>query len=210
MMKRMSGTYELKTNAQAYAIHRYGSAEIEPLKEALICARLQESPVSANVYTHVRRYVAGMPMKRFYLAGPLFCNSERTYNLKLREAFAEEGLELVLPQECQAEIDPARMADAEYASSKAAEVFREDIKLLESCDGLVLNLDGRVPDEGACVELGYALARGKPCFGIKTDVRTAEYGTDNMMISGPLAGRTARSVGELLALIEKEGPEAPR
>ena len=46
-------------------------------------------------------------------------------------------------------------------------------------------LDGRVPDEGACVELGMAYASGKRCYGIKSDARSVELDMDlNPMISG--------------------------
>ena len=48
-----------------------------------------------------------------------------------------------------------------------------------------MNLDGRVPDEGACVELGIAYGCGKRCYGFKTDTRTIELGMDlNPMIAG--------------------------
>ena len=46
-------------------------------------------------------------------------------------------------------------------------------------------LDGRAPDEGACVELGIAYASGKRCYGIKSDSRSVELDMDlNPMISG--------------------------
>ena len=46
-------------------------------------------------------------------------------------------------------------------------------------------LDGRVPDEGACVELGIAYANGKRCYGIKGDARSVELDMDlNPMITG--------------------------
>ena len=46
-------------------------------------------------------------------------------------------------------------------------------------------LDGRVPDEGACVELGIAYAKGKRCYGVKTDTRGVEVNLDlNPMIAG--------------------------
>ena len=41
-------------------------------------------------------------------------------------------------------------------------------------------LDGRIPDEGACVELGIAYANGKRCYGVKTDARSVEI---NMVMS---------------------------
>ena len=46
-------------------------------------------------------------------------------------------------------------------------------------------LDGRVPDEGACVELGIAYANNKRCYGIKSDARSVEINLDlNPMIRG--------------------------
>lgn len=144
-------------------------------------------------------------MSRIYLAGPLFCVAELEYNMSLKEYMAENGEELVLPQECGADIDPRMMGSPDYAFSKAKEVFGKDLGLLDSCDALVMNLDGRVPDEGACVELGYAFARGKPCFGIKTDVRAAEYGIGNMMVVGALGGKIARSREELVSMLRDAG-----
>ena len=138
---------------------------------------------------------------RAYLAGPLFCQAEREYNLYLKEALAEYSVELVLPQETDMLFDPLMMDDPAYASEASEKVFRRDLALLDSCDIFIINLDGRVPDEGACVELGYAYSRGKPLYGIKTDVRVSEFGMDNMMIAGILRGRIADSVAGLADMI---------
>lgn len=62
-------------------------------------------------------------------------------------------------------------------------------------------MDGRVPDEGACVELGIAFESGIECFSIMTDVRTSEYGTDNFMITGALRGGIAEEMKSLRNLI---------
>ena len=43
---------------------------------------------------------------------------------------------------------------------------------------------GRVPDEGACFELGYCYAKGKRCIGYKTDARSFIDGFDNVMLHG--------------------------
>ena len=85
----------------------------------------------------------------------------------------------------------------------AESICAYDLGLIDSCDILVINLDGRVPDEGACVELGYAYAKGKPCFGLKTDIRVSEFGIDNMMIAGTLKGKIARSIPELAGMLGK-------
>lgn len=61
-------------------------------------------------------------------------------------------------------------------------IFAHDIDAIERCDILLLTMDGRVIDEGACFELGYAYCRGKICIGLKTDVRTLLPIGDNPMI----------------------------
>lgn len=142
-------------------------------------------------------------MTRIYLAGPLFCESEREYNRKLKRELEAAGFEVVLPQDCEVRFSPERMSDKDYAMEVAETIFKGDLALVDSCDVLVFNLDGRVPDEGACVELGYAYARGKKLYGIKTDDRVAEFGIDNMMISGMLLDNLVRSVEELVKKIKE-------
>lgn len=138
---------------------------------------------------------------RAYIAGPLFCQAERDYNRKLAEILKKFRIEAFLPQDSDILFEAEKMSDSEYAAEAAKKVFRRDLALLESCDVLVINLDGRVPDEGACVELGYAYAKGIPVLGIKTDVRVSEFGIDNMMIAGMLDGRIARSPEDLGEMI---------
>lgn len=61
-------------------------------------------------------------------------------------------------------------------------IFSRDLQAIERCDILLLVMDGRVIDEGACFELGYAFSRGKICIGLKTDVRSLLTIGDNPMI----------------------------
>jgi nucleoside 2-deoxyribosyltransferase len=68
-----------------------------------------------------------------------------------------------------------------------------------------MNLDGRVPDEGACVELGIAYGNGKRCYGFKTDTRSIEMGLDiNPMISGCMIKVFKNNDGEQLIKELKE------
>jgi hypothetical protein len=71
--------------------------------------------------------------------------------------------------------------------------FAAPLKILE-CDVFLFVLDGRVPDEGACVELGVAYAQqhlqhaNKLLIGLQTDDRAAFIGSKlNPMIRVPLA-----------------------
>ncbi|MBP5727242.1 MAG: nucleoside 2-deoxyribosyltransferase, partial [Clostridia bacterium] len=50
---------------------------------------------------------------------------------------------------------------------------------MDWCDAVLFLFDGRVPDEGACFELGYCCyAKGKRCIGYKTDARSFIDGFD--------------------------------
>ena len=125
-----------------------------------------------------------MGIKRLYIAGPLFCEAERSYNRHIRDELAKHGYEALLPQDNSADIPEGPMPPDE-GLEVSRKVFRKDLEMLDSCDALVLNLDGRVPDEGACVELGIAYASGKRCYGVKTDTRSVELNMDvNPMITG--------------------------
>lgn len=139
--------------------------------------------------------------KRIYFAGPLFCTAERDYNTAVRDALAAAGFDVFLPQESSLNIDKGCMDDPVKKTEMGTKIFGKDLDEVRNADILVINLDGRVPDEGACVELGYAYALDKPCFAIKTDVRTAEFGVDNLMTSGAVGNRIAGSVDELVRMI---------
>lgn len=76
------------------------------------------------------------------------------------------------------------------------------MKRLKKSDIVVFVMDGRVPDEGACVEVGAAYVLGKECIGIKTDARSLIHGMDNPLISGVLKSRIAKSFEEIKLYLE--------
>ena len=120
--------------------------------------------------------------KRIYFAGPLFNEAEREYNRKIVAILEEHGYEVFLPQR-----DGFLAAELEGLSEeeKIAKIFQKDYEEVCKADIIFMNLDGRVPDEGACVELGMAYAHGKRCYGFKNDARSVELDMDlNPLISG--------------------------
>ncbi len=131
---------------------------------------------------------------KIYLAAPLFCEAELDYNRKLAKKLEQKGFTVILPQDLENDIKKLIETRPDEAYK---EIFNMDFVALLSCDVLVMVMDGRAPDEGACVELGLAYASGTECFGIKTDVRTSEYGMDNFMITGALKGRVFDNVDDL-------------
>jgi nucleoside 2-deoxyribosyltransferase len=64
-------------------------------------------------------------------------------------------------------------------------IFALDVyQVLVTCDGTVVNLNGRVPDEGAVVEGAMAWTVGKAVVLFKDDARSKIDGLDNPLVAG--------------------------
>ena len=126
--------------------------------------------------------VGGNGMNKVYFAGPLFSQSERDYNLKLTKLLEDNGYQVFLPQR---DGYLATELEGKTEEEKNKMIFEKDYNEVMKADIVFVMLDGRVPDEGACVELGIAYANNKRCYGVKTDSRSVEIDLDlNPMISG--------------------------
>ena len=124
----------------------------------------------------------GAAGNRIYFAAPLFSEAERDYNLKIVSILESYGYEVFLPQR-DGFLAPDLAGKTEEEKTKM--IFEKDREEVLKADILFFMLDGRVPDEGACVELGIACASGKRCYGIKSDSRSIELDMDlNPMLSG--------------------------
>jgi nucleoside 2-deoxyribosyltransferase len=136
-----------------------------------------------------------------YIAAPLFCDAEKQFNLQVDAAVRELGLDTYLPQRDGGEAAPLVRQGLDEDTVRRR-LYELDCAAIAECDVFVFILDGRVPDEGGCVELGMARARGAACFGLQTDSRRFG-GTDsnNLMIDYSLDGGTARSINDLTALL---------
>lgn len=118
---------------------------------------------------------------KVYFAAPLFCVGEKNFNAELTRILEDAGYEVFLPQR-----DGFEAATMQGEQAKVVrQIFELDTSEIDKADVLVMVLDGRVPDEGACVELGYGFAKGKRCYGIKTDTRALQKGLGiNPLIEG--------------------------
>jgi nucleoside 2-deoxyribosyltransferase len=148
-----------------------------------------------------------------YLAGPLFSAAERRFNLGLTQRLEAVGFEVFLPQRDGAERDRPPY-DAMTPEERRQAMFRLDRSRILDSDVFLFVLDGRVPDEGACVELGIAhcqkyLQNGeKLLIGLHTDTRAAFVGARlNPMVRVPLdyVVDDEQSLLELLAGYETGG-----
>ena len=127
-----------------------------------------------------------------YLAAPLFNEAERAFNLQLTEKLEERAFTVFLPQRDGVESSKPPWDNMTGDQQRRAIFTMDRDKVLEA-DILLFVLDGRVPDEGACVELGiahaqkYLLQCDKLLIGLQTDRRGAFLGAKlNPMLSGPL------------------------
>ncbi len=82
------------------------------------------------------------------------------------------------------------------------QLFELDVSEIRACDLFIAILDGRVPDEGTCVELGMAFILGKICIGYQTDSRRFAMDFNNLMIDNSLNGGVALSLDELSNLVQ--------
>ena len=119
---------------------------------------------------------------KIYIAAPLFCEAERAFNEKVDGVLRSLGHETFLPQrEGGVVSDMPPFINGEPVRKY---LFRLDCEHLDWCDAVLCILDGRVPDEGTCFELGYCYAKGKRCIAYKSDARSFMDGYDNLMLCG--------------------------
>lgn len=77
-----------------------------------------------------------------------------------------------------------------YESTEAARMVQQAIfwldtyEVVSGCQGLVLNMNGRVPDEGAVAEAAMAWVAGKAVVLYKADSRSLIQGSDNPLVLG--------------------------
>ena len=141
-----------------------------------------------------------------YLAAPLFSEAGCRFNEGLAEGLGSEGFRVFLPQRDGVERDKPPY-NAMLPEERRLCMFRLDgAKIFES-DVFLFVLDGRMPDEGACVELGIAYCHeelrdpSKLIVGLRTDVRAAFLGSElDPMLRVPLKF-VAGSEEELLAFL---------
>lgn len=115
---------------------------------------------------------------RIYLAGPLFSLNERASNRRLATAIkqAMPGCDVILPQDFKYH---GRFNDKRFFR----DVYRACIAGVDSADFCVAILDGPAADDGTCFEAGYAVAKGIPVIGVRTDYRDNQENGCNIMLS---------------------------
>ena len=147
-------------------------------------------------------------MIKIYLAAPLFNEMERARNLKFSNILEANGFRVYLPQRDGGLF--YELINNGYTYQEARKhIFNEDIKAVYDSDVILCLLDGRVPDEGMCIELGIAFAKGKICLGYKTDQRGQDKFGDNIILDGTLSNVFSRKEELIAHLMRIEVVQKP-
>jgi len=100
-------------------------------------------------------------MKKIYLAGPdVFLPNAIEQSEWMKRVCALYGLDGMFPLDGQVDLK-----DTDSGPEKGLKIYQADVDLVSECDALVANLNpfrGISADPGTCVEIGIALAQGKP------------------------------------------------
>ncbi|MFZ5563381.1 MAG: nucleoside 2-deoxyribosyltransferase [Thermodesulfobacteriota bacterium] len=141
--------------------------------------------------------------KIVYCSGPLFCPEEIGAMTAIARVLEQSGYATFLPHRDGLEAHVMKFLNSPLGmnvlkSRQAVDrlIFALDVfQIVERCACIVVNTNGRVPDEGAVAEAAIAFMAGKPVVLYKNDCRSVFRGRDNSMVTGlatgPVAGRLA-------------------
>jgi nucleoside 2-deoxyribosyltransferase len=129
--------------------------------------------------------------RRIYCAGPLFNPKEQEEMSQIASVLENGGYVVFLPQRDGLEFTklfplfvekgiPA--PNAQKILNMA--IFSLDVFQVVNSSGLLLNMNGRVPDEGAMVEAGIAWANNKVVVIFRSDSRSLIEGNCNPLVLG--------------------------
>jgi len=147
---------------------------------------------------------------KIYCAGPLFNPKEREEMQEIATALEAYDYITFLPQRDGLELTKISKYLINHGVSEnivndiiTKAIFYLDIYNILTSDGLVLNMNGRVPDEGAMVEAGVAWSAGIEVVLYKNDTRTVFDSLDNPMILGLSDFSTINKISDIPLLFSK-------
>jgi len=132
------------------------------------------------------------PAPRIYCAGPLFNRAEQEEMTEIARVLQGAGFSVFLPHRdgfVFTEVHREFLRGG-YTSEEATRMIQQAIFWLDTyevvsrCQGLVLNMNGRVPDEGAVAEAAMAWMASKTIVLYKSDSRSLIQGSDNPLVLG--------------------------
>lgn len=138
--------------------------------------------------------------RAFYAAGMLN-QGERAFDLDVMRLLDELGYETMRsPGNTELKAYVAAGMSPHEARSR---LFKANLDAVDHADLVIVNLDGQVPDEGACIEVGIAYGRGKRCVGVRTSPPEPEDEI-NPIVDGVLDYEVAHGLTELSNILSAE------
>ncbi|KPA12803.1 nucleoside 2-deoxyribosyltransferase [Candidatus Magnetomorum sp. HK-1] len=127
-----------------------------------------------------------------YCSGPLFSPEEQVGMNAISQVIEQAGYSVFLPQRDGLEAYVLKYINTPlntrlfYIRDQIDQaIFALDVfQIVQRCHAILVNLNGRVPDEGAIVEASIAFSCNKPVIFYKNDCRAPFSGRDNAMILG--------------------------
>lgn len=146
-----------------------------------------------------------------YCSGPLFCPEEIGGMTAMARVLETAGFGTFLPHRDGLEAIVMKFTNTPlglniFKSRQVVDrlIFALDVyQIIERCDYIVVNLNGRVPDEGAVAEAAVAFMAGKPVVLYKNDCRSVFRGRDNSMVTGLAAGPVVSRLDGISEAIKK-------
>jgi nucleoside 2-deoxyribosyltransferase len=137
--------------------------------------------------------------KKIFVAGPMFSRADQDGQRALDGVLQAAGYKTYLAQRDGLEmtklintmLNPSLQSEELYLASLMVQRIGWCLEVFEivgcgedpGCDALVLNMNGRVPDEGAVMEASIAYAAGKPVVNYKDSSITMWGLFDNPMVA---------------------------
>ena len=129
---------------------------------------------------------------QIYCAGPLFNRPEQEEMSEIARTLEGAGFSTFLPhRDSFLFMDVYReFLRGGYDAAESSRMIQQAIfwldtyEVISGCQGLVLNMNGRVPDEGAVAEAAMAWMAGKAIVLYKADSRSLIQGDDNELVLG--------------------------
>jgi nucleoside 2-deoxyribosyltransferase len=133
-----------------------------------------------------------MNNQNIYCSGPLFCPEEIAGMQAISQTLEKSGYTTYLPHRDGLEAYVLKYINTPLNTRLFGirnhidqAIFALDIyQIVKCCQAIVVNLNGRTPDEGAIVEASIAFSCNKPVLFYKNDSRFPFNGRDNAMILG--------------------------
>lgn len=133
---------------------------------------------------------------RIYLAGPLFSEAERSFNLRTAQSLEQAGHKVYLPQ---------RDSHKAAGGDRTGGLFRQNVAALKQANVVVAICDGAQVDDGTAWEIGFAYGNGIHVYGLRTDTRIVQQADEpiNLMILKSVQALTS-SAEDLLTRLNSE------